>query len=193
MFSKWTRSVNNRSLIPADALLLPALFLFLASLSACISPEPVITSTPFPTIEAVRLDIPNLEPLLLDPIQRPPRVTSADISQVPHPSFSKLPEADHFISVLYASGSGFGGRLSIFIYAFPEDLDSVWPLVLDTIYTPREIDGPGELTAVDHSDIAFIRCNALVHIKLDGADPDEILTFADKFDADLKSLLCPSK
>jgi len=139
------------------------------------------------------LSIPNLEPLLLDPIRRPSKVTSAEISRVPHPSFSDLPEADYFISVLYARGSEFGGRLSIFFYALPEDLDTIWPLVLDKIYTPREIDGPGELTAVDHSDIAFIRCNALVHIKLDGADPDEILIFADQFDASLSGLICPSK
>ena len=162
-------------------------------LQACSRGIPTPTPSPYPTQEPIRFNLPDLEPLLSGLTQLPARITSSDISSVPHPSLSKLPQPNYFISARYARGSSFGGRLSIFVYAYPEELDAAWPLVLDTIVTPREISGPGDLAAVNHSDLAFIRCNALVHIKLDGADSDELLTFAEKFDANLKPYVCPQE
>lgn len=191
MYSNLSRSAENK--LPARLSIKKPCVLFILVLAACSrgpAPEATPTPSPYPTVESAPIDIPDLGPMLIDPVQLPPRVTSADISRVPHPAFALLPQADYFVSAQYANGSEFGGRVSIFIFAMAEDLDSAWPLVLDTIYTPREISGPGELAAVDHSDLAFIRCNALVHLKLNGADTDEIITFAEKLDADLAPLIC---
>lgn len=191
MFSELSKSAEGRP--TGTPILFPLVVFVIALLTACTGQEPVPTPTPspYPTTVIKSLTVPDLGSLLIDPIQLPTRVTSADINMVPHPAFADLPQADYFISALYTNGTEFGGRVSIFIYAENADLDTAWPLVLDTIYTPREIQGPGELTAVDHSDMAFIRCGALVHLKINGADADEILTFAEKLDADLVPLICP--
>ena len=98
-----------------------------------------------------------------------------------------------FISYLFSQGSNFGDRLSIFLYAYPEDMDSAWPLVLDTIATPKEISSPSDLAVINFSDISFIRCSALMHIKINGADTNELLTYAEKLDARLKTYVCPQR
>ena len=173
-----------------QALLLLCAVLLLTACSAPAPSPPAPTTTPYPTAETLSYTFPDMTELLVKNQQLPSRATSADISRDPHPMFKDLPRPDDFISVIYTNGSTFNGRISIFAYAQSQELDSAWPLVLSTIYTPREIEGPGELAVIDHSDIAFIRCSLLVHIRLVGADSDELLAFAEKLDADLKKAVC---
>ena len=159
-------------------------------LAACSAPNPATPTAVPPAPTEPDFPIPDLAPLFDDRRLRPPQATSVDISEIPHPSFAKLPEPRHFISAVYASGAEFAGRVSIFMYVFPEDLDAAWPLLLNLIVTPNEVPGIGDLAAVDHSDMAFIRCTALVHIKLVNSDPVELRTFAETLDAQLVPLIC---
>ena len=164
--------------------------LLVGILAACSDPDPVVTGAAPPPPTETAFPALDLAPLFNDRRLRPPQAASVDISEIPHPSFSDLPEPEFFVSAVYASGAEFAGRVSVFLYAHPEDLDAAWPLLLGQIVTPNEVTGIGDLAAVDHSDMAFIRCIALVHIKLVNSDPVELRTFAETLDALLLPEVC---
>jgi hypothetical protein len=161
----------------------------LIGLAACARPAPGITPTAIRSTETAMPAL-DLAGVFSSRRLQPPMATSVEMSDIPHPSFAELPEPGFFISAVYASGAEFAGRVSLFMYGHSADLDAAWPLLLDLIVTPNEVPGIGELAAVDHSDMAFIRCMALVHIKLVNSDPVELRTFAEILDAQLVPLIC---
>ncbi|HUF37048.1 MAG TPA: hypothetical protein VMN57_00870 [Anaerolineales bacterium] len=161
-----------------------------AALSACRAPDPPALPTASPTPTATTFHAPDLEPVFNDRRLHPSQATSVELTAVRHPSFAALPEPNDFISAVYAAGAEFAGRVSIFFYLRPEDFDAAWPLLLDLIPTPKEVTGVGELAAVNHSDMAFIRCTALVHIKLVNTAPVDLRTYAETLDAQLIPLIC---
>jgi hypothetical protein len=150
--------------------------------SATPQPTRIPTATVFPT--------PALDPILEQLNGVPARITSAEISQVRHPVYADMPEPDYYTGVQYLQGTEFGGRMAIFVYTDESDLDAAWPIVLGLIQTPKEVQDIGDLAAVNFSDIVFIRCTTLVHIKLVGTETEELLIFAQQLDARLNSAVC---
>ena len=175
---------------PRAAWILLALCLQVSSAGCRSTPPATPTATPAPPT-ATQLPVPDLAPVFDDRRLLPPNASAVEISLIEHPSFEELPESRHFLSVIYSNGAEFAGRVSLFVYAQPEDLDYAWPRLLDLIVTPNEVQGIGELAAVDHSDMAFIRCMTLVHIKLVNSDPFELRTYAETLDAKLIPVVCP--
>lgn len=171
---------------------LPFIFLLISFIAAC-SPEPEQpTPTSVPTPTPTPFPAPDLAPILLRKNNLPTQATSAEISYTPHPSFDKVPSPPYFISALYANGPEFAGRISFFFYANPQILDAAWTAVLETVVTPKEVTGLGELAVVDFSDVVFIRCQTLIHLKLAGTNSEEPRLFAEQLDAQLTPLLCQS-
>ena len=158
-------------------------------LAACEGAKLSPTPTSLPAVTPTFL-IPDLESVLLRTSSLPARVTSAEISYTPHPSLADLPDAQYFVSLQFLQGTQFGGRVSVFLYANPADMDAAWPAILNTIATPKEIDDIGDLAVVNFSDLVFIRCTALVHIKLVGTQPEELRIYASQLDARFTPLVC---
>jgi hypothetical protein len=178
------------------------LILILILLTACSAVTPTPTPTPTYQIE------PNLIPATTAEFKFPQQdietilstltkyvsgVTSYDYTYNQTRRFSHLPPAQQIINQRLQFGTTYGGQISILFYANPIDLRLAYENARQLVYTPRELPEPGEIAVIDHNDLVFIRCFALVYIQFVHGDPDILIAYSRVLDAKITPIVCASQ
>lgn len=191
----------------------------LVLLAACAAPSPpptptpVPTATPSPTPTPIPLSEIDLEPILILPGDLPAGFSGAQIRDVLPEMFATLPDSDNQIYQQFERNGRAAGGVAVMLYESSDDIDGAYSLLLEGFGEPSNEAGitverqavpdvgeqaetvtiEGTLLGVtlDSVDLAFIRCSAVVHIRLVGtALLAEASSYARRLDERLAGLVC---
>ena len=187
--------------------------------SGCSSPTPSPTQTPTPTATPSPTPTPiplseiDLEPILILPGDLPAGFDAAQTRQVIPEMFSALPKAQNQIYRQFEHDRDGAGGVTVLLYESSDDVNEAYSMIVDGFAEPQSIEGltvlrplvpdlgeeaeantvEGELLDIvlDSTDLAFIRCSAVVHIRMmDTAELVEVASYARRLDARLSDLVC---
>lgn len=182
---------------------------------------PVPTNTPVPptptntpTATPIPLSELDLEPLLIQPGDLPAGFSGAQVKDVAPSLFDDLPTAENTMDQRFERGGDTAGGVTVFLYDSTSEIEEAYALIMsiEADYAlimggmnVQTVAGVGEQAIVsvlslpvggftlESSDLAFIRCNAVVHIRMaDVVDIDTIRVYAKRLDSRLESVVCQS-
>jgi hypothetical protein len=117
--------------------------------------------------------------------------------------FSGIPVAQNTIYIQFEKNGSVAGGVSVFLYENQSDLERAYQLVIDGFGDTKVTVEVGDEAVVasfsssvggvnlDVADLAFVRCSALVHIRMSkGADKDSITAYAKRLDNRLIPIVC---
>ena len=174
---------------------------------------PMPTNTPTPT--PIPLSELRLEPLLIQPGDLPAGFSVAQVKDVAPSMFDDLPSAENTIDQRFERGGDTAGGVTVFLYDSTSEIEEAYALLMsiEADYVAlltggmnvQTVTGVGEQAIVsvlslsvggftlESSDLAFIRCNAVVHIRMAGVvDIDTIKAYAKRLDSRLEPVVCQS-
>ncbi len=173
------------------------------------SPTNTPTATPIPLSEL------DLEPLLIQPGDLPAGFSGAQVKDVAPNMFDDLSAAENTIDQRFERGGDTAGGVTVFLYDSTSEIEEAYALLMSieadyvVLLTGgmniQTVTGVGEQAivsvlsfsvggfALESSDLAFIRCNAVVHIRMAGVvDIDTIKAYAKRLDSRLEPVVCQS-
>ena len=179
---------------------------------ATTTPEPTDTpqptDTPAPTATPTPTPIPlselELEPLLIQAGDLPAGFSGAQVRDVAPQMFDELPIAENVIDQRFEKGGAAAGGVTVILYSSKSEIDEVYGLLVssmgDSTQTVTEV-GEQAIAIVESlsaagvtfkfSDLTFIRCSAVVYIRMsDIADSDAITAYAKRLDSRLEPVVC---
>jgi len=141
-------------------------------------------------------DIPSqLKPLLILPEDLSPHLGIGNFEDLPVLMFGKLPPNQGYAYRRFLrTGSGSGG-VAVMLYDNEDVRKNVYETVLDNMIREDSRPEPdiGEQSAIVSSDelpeIVFIRCRAVVHIRMYGIAED-IVYYAKRLDSRITPIVC---
>jgi len=172
---------------------------------------PMPTNTPTPT--PIPLSELRLEPLLIQPGDLPAGFSGAQVKDVAPSLFDDLPTAENTIDQRFERGGDTAGGVTVFLYDSTSEIEEAYALIMSIEadssimggMNVQAVAGVGEQAIVsvlslsvwgftlESSDLAFIRCNAVVHIGMVGVvDIDTIKAYAKRLDSRLEPVVCQS-
>jgi len=113
--------------------------------------------------------------------------------------FKTLPAAENTIYQQFARDNASAGGVTVFLYDDKSKIDNAYRVIVSGMgSTAKPIADVGDRASVapltldiEAADLAFIRCNAVVHIRFSGTSSvDEIKSYAKRLDTRLKELVC---
>jgi hypothetical protein len=145
------------------------------------------TITPTP----LSLDDLDLEPLLIQSGDLPSGFSGAQVLQDAPGMFRDIPPTENVIYQRFQKNGETIGGVTVFLYGDDETRGAAYDLVVDGFADPvEEISNVGEIADGSLFDLAFIRCNALVHVRMVGAGLDEVAAYATRLDSRLTDVVC---
>jgi len=173
------------------------------------------TPTDTPTATPIPLSELDLEPLLIQPGDLPAGFSGAQIKDVAPSMFDDLPAAENTIDQRFERGGDTAGGVTVFLYGSTSKIEEAYALLMSieadyvALLTDdmnvQTVTGVGEQAIVsvvslsmggftlESSDLDFVRCSAVVHIRMVGvADIDTIRAYAKRLDKRLEPVVCQS-
>ena len=171
------------------------------------TPMPIATNTPSPTLTPTKVPLSelDLEPFLIQPGDLPAGLSGGQSSNSPPEMFDELPEAVYEIDQRFERNGDIQGGVTVFLYEGEDDLQLAYNLLLegfgDSTESISDVGEKAEYTNIymemlgmkmDASEVAFARCNALVHIRMSDVEQRQIISYAQGLDRRLANIVCES-
>lgn len=151
-----------------------------------------------PNLAALRL-----EPALIQPGDLPAGVGGAQVRDTPPSMFAHTPPAIQVIDQRFQRNNENAGGVVVLLYSAKQDRDAAFTLTTNAMgkdtrpqygvgeYASVVTVQPKTIGAIAFVDVAFVRCGALVHIRLTNtANADDVITYARRLDSRLMPLVC---
>ena len=170
-----------------------------------ITPSQTLAPIPTPTftLTPVLLSELEIEPLLIQQGDLPAGFSGAQVSKFPPEMFNNLPEAENEIYQQFEKGGEPAGGVAVFLYGSEDKLELAYNTLVEGFTEDKIIiNDVGEKAEYDYlyfdmlgvitenSDLSFIRCNALVHIRMSNEEQRPILSYAQRLDERLTQVIC---
>jgi len=151
----------------------------------------------------VEITYDELDPILVQEGDLYPGVTAGDVVEMNASIFGdlNLPESQKARFQFFESDEEFRGGVAVFLYDSKKDVREAYDLLRyamgDDALRPSDLGEGAALLVVSEGDsnyveVVFIRCNAVVDIRLTEVEhPEALETHAKNLDARLQALLCP--
>ena len=157
-------------------------------------PTAISTSTPI-ALKDIKLDA-----LLVQPGDLPAGITTAQIRSTAPAMFSGLPVADQTVFQQFSQAGNISGGATVFLYsdatkrqnAYAQIHDGMGPAGLNsTVQNVGEKSNEIHMTLIqDEYEILFLRCTAVVHIRMFIDDNASIEAYAQHLDQRLTPVVC---
>jgi len=173
-------------------------------------PEPtytqVLTNTQEPTSTPTKIPLSDiqLEDILIEDGDLPAGYSGAQIRDTAPEMFDNLPESENTINQQLAKGGEQKGGVTIFLYDSQKDLDSAFFKIKTGFSEEEQLEEVGENgfiayfsqdilgIKIQYGDLLFVRCNAVVHIRMtELSSEDSLIAYAKRLDKRLSELVCP--
>jgi hypothetical protein len=161
--------------------------------------EPTTTQVQLPTISPIPiftvtapsdLDISILEHLLVQDGDLPAGLTAAQFKATPPGMFRDVKYFKLFAGRSFEKGGESYGGVSLFIYDDEIGLDIDYNVIIMGFGPDRDfIETFGEKAHQRWGDIAFVRCNTIVHIR--APEPVGAINYAKRLDNRIEQQVCP--
>lgn len=170
-----------------------------------LEPSSTPTQEPTPTPTRIPLSDINLEEIVIKDGDLPAGYSGAQIRDKAPEMFSGVPEAQNTYYQQFEKGGDSKGGVTIFLYDTQYDIESSYQTIFkgfpddavkldeigemsDMIYMSIDVVG----IKMQMGDLLFIRCNAVVHIRMtDISSEDSLIAYAKRLDTRLSELVCP--
>jgi hypothetical protein len=163
-------------------------------------PTRVPTATPMPALSAL-----DLEPILVAAGDLPAGYSGAQVRSDAPPMFDELPEAEYEIYQQFEHADSGAGGVTVLLYERAKAVQNAYEFIISGFGagSVQKVDAGEAGTAVQTADIynqligepmvdlAFIRCTAVVHIRMTvQTSISKALAYARRLDRRLQSLVC---
>lgn len=207
--------VSGVACAPSSEVVLTATIASLPTSTPLATHTSVPTDTPQHTATPTRVPLSelDLEPLLIVPGDLPAGFSGAQIRDVLPPMFDGVPETDNQISQQFERDGEGAGSVNVMLYSAGVDREAVYARILDGFAEPEDgsnikvvrenIAEVGEMaeaetieasvlsTPLNTADLTFVRCGAVVHIRLFGTSKMvDIVSYARRLDRRLMAVVC---
>lgn len=154
---------------------------------------PTATPTPIPLSEL------KLDSLLVQIGDLSAGLTGAQIRSTVPEMFRSVPRADNTIFHQFARGGEPAGGVAVFLYESKAKIQDAYDEIVSGLGSDsKPISEIGEKAKVvtsslliEFADLAFFRCNAVVHIRFAGtSNVEEIASYAKRLDTRLSEVIC---
>jgi len=166
--------------------------------------EPTNTQEPTSTPTRIPLSDIELEEILIKEGDLPAGYSGAQIRDTAPEMFNDLPRSQNTIYQQLAKGGDQKGGVTIFLYDSQDDLDSAFFKIKTGFSEEKQLEEVGEEGLITYfsqeilgikiqfGDLLFVRCNAVVHIRMtDLSSENSLITYAKRLDKRLSELVCP--
>lgn len=156
--------------------------------------------TAIPSSTAVPLSQINLEPLLVQSGDLPAGLSGSQVRDEAPEMFRDMPKYENVIYQRFENKGQVVGGITVFLYASGNDINSAYSSIEKGIGSGTEplsdIGEKGivaELSLLDNTstDILFVRCQAVVHIRMPG-DKTDSTPYARRLDKRITPVVCQS-
>lgn len=157
-----------------------------------------------PTATPVPLDQVDLESILIASGDLPAGMSGAQVRDTAPKMFDGMPPAIKVINQQIAQDERQIGGVTVFLYADAAEREKAYKLVLDGFGDAKAVEDLGEqaqitlpddgtVTVIDSADVAFVRCQAVAHVRMTGAgvskDTTPLTAYAKRLDKRLATAL----
>jgi len=167
-------------------------------IAADLTEEPTLTPAPVPISEI------QLDSIVIQEGDLPAGFSGAQIRDTAPEMFKDLPSAQNTVYQQLEKEGDVAGGITIFLYDSQDNIETAYNLIVGGLLDDAKLsDEVGEkaiissisITIADITiksvDMAFVRCGAVVHIRMSGTDDvNSVVAYAKRLDNRLKTLIC---
>lgn len=181
--------------------LLAALLISCGGPQVATDPTPASAPTAMPTV--VTLDKIAIEPALIQSGDLPSGLVGGQVKALVPVLFKGITPPDRVLTQSLENGGVALGNVTVLLYQDTKNRDAAYTQMLgDIAITPatggtaqpgigeRSLGGLFTNNLPGFAEIAFVRCHAVVHIRLDTQDATDVTTYAKRLDTRLQTVVC---
>jgi hypothetical protein len=141
--------------------------------------------------------------LLIQPGDLPAGYDGAQVRDIAPEMFREIPKAANTIYQQFEKNDHVAGGVTVFLFDSQSDIEKALQIILDGMGSTQDFSGIGEKAKllslstaaqgvkIQIAELVFIRCNAVVHIRMaNGVTESDITSYAKRLDNRLKTLVC---